>query len=145
MSRRGTVLLPILAGGLFGIGLSISGMTDPQKVLGFLDFAGHWNLQLAFVMGGALLVTLPAFGWARHRSRTLTGEPLRLPARTPVSVPLVIGAAIFGIGWGLSGVCPGPALLIATSGQSPALVFLVALLAGAALYAAAVRRGLPRA
>ncbi len=125
-------LTPLVAGLLFGTGLSISGMVDPQKVLGFLDFAGAWNPQLAFVMGGALLITLPAFWWAERRGATLAGEPLSLPPRTPITKPLVIGAAVFGLGWGLSGVCPGPALLLATGGQATALIFLLALLAGAA-------------
>jgi uncharacterized membrane protein YedE/YeeE len=133
-------LTPLVAGVLFGIGLSISGMTDPQKVLGFLDFAGAWNPQLAFVMGGALLITFPAFWWAERRGKTLGGAPLSLPPRRPITAPLVIGAAIFGLGWGLSGICPGPALLIATSGQGIALTFLVALLVGAAGFALWSRR-----
>lgn len=132
---------PLAAGVLFGIGLSISGMTDPQKVLGFLDFAGDWDPALAFVMGGAVLVTLPAFWWAERRGKTLAGEPLTLPPRRPVTGPLVIGAAIFGLGWGLSGVCPGPALLIATGGQGSALLFVAALLAGALGFSALSRRG----
>jgi uncharacterized membrane protein YedE/YeeE len=137
-------LVPLAAGLLFGVGLSISGMTDPQKVLGFLDFAGAWNPQLAFVMGGALLITFPAFWWAQRRGKTLAGEPLSLPPRSPITRPLVIGAAIFGLGWGLSGVCPGPALLIATGGQGSALLFLAALIAGAGLFALWSRRGSSR-
>ncbi len=98
-----------LAGALFGLGLAISRMTDPDKVLNFLDVLGAWDPSLALVMGGALAVTVPGFSWVRRRGRAVCGE-LQLPTRNDVDRDLLVGAAVFGIGWGLAGYCPGPAL-----------------------------------
>ena len=130
-------LIALLAGLLFGTGLLLSGMTDPNNILAFLDIAGpKWSPQLALVMGGALLVTLPAFWYARTRGRTLIGaQALTLPDRRQITPRLVGGATLFGLGWGLSGVCPGPGLLLATTAQPGALVFLAGLLIGMALFA----------
>ena len=133
------LILPYVAGLIFGIGLLISGMTDPQRVLAFLDVAGAWNPALALVMGGAVAVTLPAFAYARRRGKTLGGEALQLPPRFGITPRLVIGSALFGVGWGLSGICPGPAVLIATSGQWQPLLFLGSVIAGMLLYAAFAR------
>lgn len=135
-------LIALVAGLLFGTGLLLSGMTDPNNILAFLDVAGaNWNPQLALVMGGALLVTLPAFWVARTRGHTLIGaQALTLPDRRHITPRLVGGATLFGLGWGLSGVCPGPALLIATSGERGALIFLGGLLLGMALFAVWSRR-----
>jgi uncharacterized protein len=118
-------------GALFGLGLLISGMLDPANVLGFLDVAGDWNPQLAFVMGGAIAVALPAFQLARKRQQTLTGEPLQLPRRTGLDGRLIGGAAIFGLGWGLAGLCPGPALVAVGFAGPPAFVFAGAMVLGA--------------
>ncbi len=123
-------LSPFLLGLLFGAGLVISGMTDPARVIGFLDVAGAWNPSLAFVMGGAIAVSLPAFARARSRPTSLLGGPIGLPDRRRIDTPLVAGAALFGIGWGLSGICPGPALVLL--GQDPLEIyaFLASLILG---------------
>lgn len=119
-----------LAGLIFGFGLLLSGMTDPARVRGFFDLFGAWDVSLAFVMGGAVLTALPAFVWARRQPLYPVAEHLQVLAAKPVDVPLVLGAVLFGIGWGLSGLCPGPALVVAASGNHQALVFVAALAAG---------------
>ena len=119
---------------LFGIGLIVSGMTDPGKVLGFLDLAGNWDPSLLFVMGGATLVAAIGFGLARRRGRTLTGAPLRLPTATAIDRRLVIGSLVFGAGWGLAGFCPGPALASLGTGRGEPLLFVLAMVAGMALF-----------
>ena len=128
------ILVTFTLGLLFGIGLILSGMIDPSKVLGFLDVAGDWDPSLAFVMGGAVLVGTIAFGLAARRSRTWLGASLRLPTATVIDRRLVLGSTLFGIGWGLAGYCPGPALVSVTVGGTKPLVFLVSLLAGMAIY-----------
>ena len=122
----------LVAGLLFGLGLAVSGMTNPDKVLNFLDLAGQWDPSLALVMGGALAVSVPGFAWLRRRGRTLAGEALP-PAPAPrIDRRLVAGSALFGIGWGIAGYCPGPALAnLAHAGE--AIVFVVAMLAGSQL------------
>ncbi len=129
-----TILIAALAGLVFGLGLLVSGMADPQKVLGFLDLAGAWDPSLALVMGGAIALGLPGFAWARRRSRSLLGEPMHLPARQAVDAPLLIGSALFGIGWGLAGYCPGPALVGTAAGWGSAAIFSAAMLAGMLLF-----------
>ena len=129
-----TILIAALAGLLFGLGLLLSGMADPQKVLGFLDLAGAWDPSLALVMGGAIALGLPGFALARRRSHSLLGEPMQLPTRKAVDAPLLIGAALFGIGWGLAGYCPGPALVGTAAGLGSAAIFSVAMLAGMLLF-----------
>ena len=123
-------LVAFVAGLLFGAGLLLSGMADPQVVLGFLDVTGRWNPALMFVMGGAILVGAPAFFVMRRRARTLAGEPVTLPDRTRIDGALVFGAAIFGLGWGLSGICPGPGLVLLGGYTVQALTFVGAMLAG---------------
>jgi len=130
-----------LVGLLFGLGLIISGMTDPAKVIGFLDLAGDWNPSLAFVMAGAILIGAIAFNIAKKRQRTLLGTPMQLSSVTKLDKGLVIGSLVFGIGWGMSGFCPGPAVVSAAAGQPKAWIFVVAMLAGMALYAVLERRG----
>lgn len=130
MSQTKPLIAAAGAGLLFGFGLILSGMTDPAKVRAFLDITGQWNPALAFVMGGAILAALPAFAWARRHRTTLAGAPLTLPDRTLVDARLVGGAALFGVGWGLSGLCPGPALVVGSSGSLPVLVFVAAMAAG---------------
>ncbi len=116
---------------IFGFGLIISGMTDPDKILAFLDFAEAWDATLAFVMAGALAVAAPAFAIARRRPKALLGGAIALPDRKrAVDAPLIAGAAIFGVGWGLSGFCPGPALVLLSTFEIKAGVFFAALLAG---------------
>lgn len=131
--------LAFAAGLVFGVGLIVSGMTDPGKVIGFLDVAGAWDPSLAFVMGGAILVGFFAFAFAERRARTFLGAALQLPGRRDIDAPLVGGAIVFGVGWGLAGFCPGPALVSFGSGQDKAAVFVLAMLAGMALFTVAER------
>ena len=123
-------LTAFVAGLLFGGGLLLSRMADPQVVLGFLDVAGAWNPALMFVMGGAILVGAPAFHVMRRRRCTLAGEPVALPDRTRIDGALVLGAAIFGLGWGLSGICPGPGLVLLGGLTAQAFTFVAALAIG---------------
>ena len=124
----------LIAGLIFGLGLILSGMTDPSKVIGFLDLAGPWDPSLAFVMGGAVLVGLVAFRIARTRSRTILGGPLRLPEATHIDRRLLLGGLAFGVGWGLAGFCPGPALASLATGGSKALIFTAAMLVGMVIF-----------
>lgn len=123
--------IALVAGVIFGLGLGISGMIDPAKVIGFLDITGRWDPSLALVMGGAVLVSFPAFQWAIHgHQRPLLADGFHLPSWTEIDKPLVIGAAVFGIGWGLSGFCPGPAIAALGSLQWPVFGFVLAMMAG---------------
>ena len=128
------ILTAFLVGLLFGAGLIVSGMTDPFKVIGFLDVTGPWDPSLAFVMAGAVLVGLVAFRSAGRRAAAVLGEPMRIPATTAVDRRLVLGSLVFGIGWGLAGFCPGPALAALGAGYGKAAAFVVAMVAGMALY-----------
>ena len=132
-------LFSFVAGLVFGCGLLLSGMTDPGKVIGFLDVAGNWDPSLAFVMGGAILVGFFAFRSAGRRGRTFLGAALHLPNRRDIDARLLGGSVVFGIGWGLAGFCPGPALVSFASGVDQAAVFVAAMLAGMAAYALAER------
>ncbi|MGU3346027.1 YeeE/YedE family protein [Pseudomonas monsensis] len=123
-----------LAGLIFGIGLLISGMTNPAKVIGFLDLAGHWDPSLAFVMAGAIAVAAVGFKFARTRTRSLLGLPMNLPTARHIDRRLVVGSLLFGIGWGLAGVCPGPALVLLGSGIGKGAVFVIAMLVGMGLF-----------
>lgn len=118
------------AGLLFGFGLLLSGMTNPANVLGFLDMFGDWRPALAFTMGGAILASAPAFFYMRRKRRTIGGEGVELPDRSRIDGRLICGNAIFGVGWGLSGLCPGPALIVLTGGSREALVFAGSLVVG---------------
>jgi len=119
---------------VFGIGLIISGMTNPAKILAFLDLAGAWDPSLAFVMLGAIAVASPIFTIARKRGRTLDGAPLKLPASRKIDRRLIGGSVLFGIGWGLVGICPGPALVLFGSGNSKGILFVVAMLVGMLIF-----------
>lgn len=119
-----------LVGLLFGLGLILSGMTDPGKVTGFLDLFGLWDPSLALVMGGAIAVGFFAFTLAKKRTINFLGGMLRLPTNAQIDKPLIIGSVLFGAGWGLAGFCPGPALVSMASGQPKALIFVVAMLIG---------------
>lgn len=123
-------LSALAAGLVFGLGLIAAGMTDPAKVLAFLDLAGAWDPSLALVMGGAIAVALVPFGWARRRGRTLLGQRIEWPVAAGVDARLVGGSALFGIGWGLAGLCPGPAVVALASGLPGVWIFFVAMLAG---------------
>jgi uncharacterized membrane protein YedE/YeeE len=127
-----TFLSAALFGLLFGVGLIVSGMTDPARVLGFLDVAGAWNPALALVMGAAVAVALPAFAVARRKGVSAIGGPVELPAdRFRIDRRLLAGAAIFGVGWGLVGVCPGPSLVLFGLDPSRATLFVAAMIVGA--------------
>jgi uncharacterized membrane protein YedE/YeeE len=125
-----TAVTALLAGLLFGIGLMVSGMANPAKVLGFLDLAGRWDPSLAFVMLGAIAVGSLAFFIAKRRKRSFLGLPVQLPASAKVTLRLVLGSAAFGIGWGLAGFCPGPALVALGAGYPKAWGFVAAMVAG---------------
>jgi uncharacterized membrane protein YedE/YeeE len=127
------IVIAALAGLIFGLGLIVSGMVFPAKVLGFLDLAGAWDPSLALVMAGAIAAGLPAFAWAR-RAR------VQLPGATRIDRRLVGGSLLFGIGWGLAGLCPGPALVVLGMGDVKALGFVAAMLAGMALFELLERR-----
>jgi hypothetical protein len=111
-------------------------MTDPSKIIGFLDIAGAWDPSLAFVMGGAVLVGLVAFRFARRRTASFLGGVMHLPSARQIDRPLIIGSLAFGVGWGLAGYCPGPAVVAFGAGQDQAVVFLISMIAGMALYEA---------
>jgi uncharacterized protein len=128
-----------LAGLVFAIGLGISGMTLPSKVIGFLDVAGDWDPSLAFVMGGAIAVHLTVNRFVQKRGRPLLSDIFHLPKRSEIDGRLVAGAALFGIGWGLGGFCPGPALVSAAAGQKEALLFVGAMTAGMLIQHATVK------
>jgi uncharacterized membrane protein YedE/YeeE len=119
-----------VVGLMFGVGLMASGMTDPGKVIGFLDLFGAWDPSLALVMGGAVVVGFFAFALAKKRTTTFLGGALRFPTSTQMDKPLVIGSLLFGAGWGLGGFCPGPALVSMADGQSKAMLFVAAMLVG---------------
>jgi uncharacterized membrane protein YedE/YeeE len=124
-------LVSLIAGILFGAGLVVGGMTDPGKVIGFLDLAGQWDPSLAFVMGAALCVTLPVFQFVvARRSSPVLGSRFFLPTKTDLDPQLLGGAALFGIGWGIAGLCPGPAIANLVSGAPEVLAFVVAMVAG---------------
>jgi len=119
-----------LIGLLFGWGLLISGMTDPGKVLGFLDLAGAWDPSLAFVMGGGVLVGLVGFALAKKRTTSFLGSAMHLPTSRDIDRRLVLGSLTFGAGWGLAGFCPGPGIVAMGAGESKAALFVVAMIAG---------------
>jgi uncharacterized membrane protein YedE/YeeE len=123
-------VMEFAAGLVFGLGLILAGMADPGKVQGFLDLAGAWDPSLAFVMAGAIAVGLGAFAVARRRTTAFLGGAMQLPSRRDIDRPLVLGSLVFGIGWGLAGFCPGPALVALAAGAWQALVFSAAMIAG---------------
>src|SRR5450830_312179 len=120
------VVMSLMVGLLFGLGLILSGMSDPEKVLGFLDLARRWDPSLAFVMGGAVLVGALVFPFATRRSRSILGDAMRLPTATRIDRRLVLGALTFGVGWGMAGYCPGPALASVAQGGIKPILFVIA-------------------
>ena len=132
MLHKNTIyrLVEFVVGLLFGIGLMFSGMTDPSKVIGFLDLFGTWDPSLALVMGGAIMVGFFAFTVAKKRTTTFLGGVMRFPTNMDIDKKLVLGSLLFGTGWGLAGFCPGPALVSMADGQPKALLFVVAMLVG---------------
>ena len=133
-------LTSLLAGLVFGLGLILSGMTNPAKVLGFLDLFGQWDPSLALVMGGAVTVASIAFFLVRRRTVSLLGAPMKRPTSRQIDRPLVTGSVLFGVGWGLAGFCPGPALVALGMGEGKAVVFVLAMLGGMGLFELFERR-----
>lgn len=128
------VVAALISGLLFGFGLLVSGMADPNKVLGFLDLAGAWDPSLAFVMAGAIAVGVVAFAVARKRTVSYLGLDVKLPTSSQIDGRLIAGSVLFGVGWGVVGLCPGPALVALGTGQFKAVVFVLAMLAGMGLF-----------
>ena len=124
------IVIAILSGLLFGAGLAISGMLNPEKVLGFLDITGYWDPTLALVMGGALLVNIPVTRWILKQPAPKVASSFSLPSLKHVDKPLLVGAVLFGVGWGLVGLCPGPAITLLAGGNPQVLLFVSAMLAG---------------
>ena len=134
------VITSLIAGLLFGLGLILSGMTNPEKVIGFLDVTGRWDPSLMLVMLGALLVSFFAFRHAKKREKSLLNEAIKLPTAQKIDRRLLIGSLLFGAGWGLAGYCPGPALSSLLSGDLAPVVFVLAMLAGMSLHEVMGRR-----
>ncbi len=139
------ILTSLLAGLVFGLGLIVSGMADPGKVLGFLDLAGHWDPSLAFVMAGAIAVSAVAFFVTRKRTVSLLRAEMKLPVARHIDRRLVVGSTLFGIGWGIAGFCPGPGLVALGIGETKAMVFVAAMLVGMVVFELLERRKQPAA
>ena len=135
-----TVFTSLLAGLVFGLGLIVSGMANPAKILGFLDLSGSWDPSLAFVMAGAIAVGLIAFAMAGKRTVSILGADMKLPTARHIDRRLVGGSLLFGIGWGVAEFCPGPGLVALGMGEAKAAVFVAAMLAGMALFEGLERR-----
>ena len=133
-------LTSFAAGLLFGLGLLLSGMANPAKVIGFLDGAGAWDPSLALVMVGAIATALVPFTWAKRRERSLLDAPMRLPSKRELDGRLIGGSLVFGIGWGVAGICPGPAIAVLLSGHWQVVLFVLAMLGGMLLFSALERR-----
>ena len=131
----------LAAGFAFGLGLWISGMANPKKVLGFLDIAGNWDASLVLVMGGAVAVTLVVFRIILKKNKPMLEAEFELPTRQDIDLPLVAGAAIFGLGWGIGGYCPGPALTVFATLSAESLAFVAAMIAGGLLHNALTSQG----
>ncbi|AMP01189.1 sulfur transport family protein [Collimonas arenae] len=127
-------LFALVAGLVFGLGLIVAGMANPAKVIGFLDLAGNWDPSLVFVMAGAIAVAAPTFAFAKKRQRSMLNLQMQFPAARHIDRRLVGGSLLFGIGWGLAGICPGPALVLLGSGLVKGWVFVVAMLCGMAMF-----------
>lgn len=135
-----TVFTSLLAGLVFGLGLIVSGMADPAKVLGFLDLAGAWDPSLAFVMAAAVAVAAVAFALTKERTMSMLGAAMKLPTSRNIDRRLVFGSLLFGVGWGVAGFCPGPGLVALGMGEFKALVFVLAMLVGMGIFELIERR-----
>jgi uncharacterized protein len=131
----------LFAGLIFGLGLLLAGMANPAKVLGFLDLAGAWDPSLALVMAGAIAVAIGPFTWAKRQRVTLLGAPMQLPQKRGIDRRLLLGSLLFGAGWGVAGICPGPALVLTLTGHWQAWLFGAAMLAGMGIFECLERRG----
>lgn len=134
-------LTALLAGLIFGLGLLLAGMANPAKVLGFLDLAGAWDPSLALVMAGAIALAALPMNWAKRRRQSLLGALMQIPQKRELDRRLILGSLLFGIGWGIAGICPGPALAILLTGHWQAWLFVAAMLAGMGLFEVLERRG----
>lgn len=139
------LLFALLSGLIFGLGLILAGMANPAKVLAFLDLAGLWDPSLALVMGGGIAMGSLAFALARRRTQSLLGLPMQLPTSRQLDRRLIGGSVTFGIGWGLAGICPGPALVLLGSGSYKGMIFVVAMLAGMGAFEILERRSVTAA
>ncbi|WP_297325841.1 DUF6691 family protein [Nitrosomonas sp.] len=126
--------MALLSGVVFGLGIILSGMVNPAIVLAFLDITGSWDATLLWVMGGAVTVGIIAFALARKRTHSYLGTSIHIPAVTKIDRSLLTGSFIFGIGWGIAGICPGPALVLVGAGSTEAFIFLIAMLLGMGIY-----------
>lgn len=133
-------LTAFLAGLVFGIGLLLSGMANPAKVIGFLDLAGAWDPSLALVMAGAIGAALLPFTWAKRQTRDLLGGAMQIPNKRDLDRRLIGGSLLFGVGWGIAGICPGPALAMLLTGRWQIIVFVLAMLGGMLLFTALQRQ-----
>ena len=124
----------LLAGLIFGLGLIVAGMANPAKVLGFLDIGGLWDPSLALVMAAAVAIAILGFTWAKKRKVSLLGQPLQLPTSNRIDRRLIGGSLLFGAGWGLAGICPGPALVLLGAGMFKGVIFVAAMVAGMAIF-----------
>lgn len=138
------IVMAFLSGLVFGLGLILSGMTDPSKVIAFLDLAGNWDPSLAFVMGGAILIASLAFAVSKTWKRSFLGETMHLPTASRIDGRLIGGGILFGAGWGLAGYCPGPAIASLAQGGSKPLIFVLAMLIGMGIYEIQGRRAAAR-
>jgi len=130
MKRGAAGFSATFCGFVFGLGLLVSGMANPAKVLAFLDLSGAWDPSLALVMVGAVVIAVPGFAIAKRKGMSVLGGPLRIPTTDGIDARLLLGSATFGVGWGLAGICPGPAIVALGSGHLRAIVFVVAMLVG---------------
>ncbi|MGZ3252926.1 MAG: DUF6691 family protein [Burkholderiaceae bacterium] len=138
------IFISLLTGLIFGLGLLVSGMTNPAKVLGFLDISGNWDPSLVFVMAGAIVIGFFAFTIASKRTVSLLGLDMKLPQENRIDRRLIIGSALFGIGWGIAGFCPGPAIVSLGMGEIKAIIFVAAMLLGMAIFELLERRAIRR-
>jgi uncharacterized membrane protein YedE/YeeE len=135
-----TKLSAFIAGLIFGLGLLLAGMANPAKVLAFLDLAGDWDPSLALVMAAAIAVAIGPFSWAKRQRVSLLGEPMQLPQKREIDRRLLLGSVLFGAGWGVAGICPGPALVLTLTGHWQAWLFGAAMLAGMGIFELLERR-----
>ena len=140
MNRGAQWITAALAGLLLGLGLILSGMANPAKVIGFLDVAGPWDPSLGLVMGGGLIVGSIGFALLKKQPKTLLGEPLNLPTSRKIDLRLIMGSVLFGMGWGITGVCPGPGLVLLGAGIPEGVIYVASLLAGMTLYSVIEKR-----
>jgi uncharacterized membrane protein YedE/YeeE len=124
------LLIAFLSGLIFGVGLIVSGMTNPKKVIGFLDLFGHWDPSLMLVMGAAIPITFIAFRWLEKKQATVLNEPIHLPGKKHIDFPLIGGSVLFGVGWALAGYCPGPAIVSLGLGNGDVVYFMITMVAG---------------